>query len=209
MVNFADMFKGWATELEIREFLEVVWSRMLVVDGGARILEIGSRRSREDHDPRSLVPDATWIGVDWREGPGVDLVGVVDVLGKEGKLPSDIDLVLSVSSLEHDPRWPGTIRAALGTLRNGGLIAIACAGPGSPAREIECSPPVPESGIQPGTSFAPLSVAAIAANVCAIANRDGRDVLDMVGWYERRPSSGGGFEGLPLTCVVARIGHVG
>jgi SAM-dependent methyltransferase len=201
VVSFDNVFSGWASEQDVRAFLERVWSSCELADPPGRVLELGSRRSREDHDPTGIFPNAEWIGVDWREGPGVNLVGVVDILGKEGKLPTDVDVVLSVSSLEHDPRWPGTIRAALGTLKNGGVIALTCAGPGSPARELECSPPVPEAGVQPGTSFAPVSVAALVANVCAIANRDGRDVIDVWGWYERGPS--------PRSCVIARIGHVG
>lgn len=201
MFDFDGFFKGWAGDIAVRSFLERVYTEVVFAGGERRVLELGSRASRDDHDARSLirVDGGTWTGVDWREGPGVDLVGVVDLLAKDGKLPTDNDLVLSISTLEHDPRWPATIRAAVASVRNGGAIALCCAGPGSPATELECSPPGADASTPAGTHYAGISLAALVANVCAVANRDGRDVLSVEGWYARDAR---------LSAIIARIGHV-
>ena len=95
-----------------------------------------------DHDPRLIaIPNgcSSYVGVDWRAGPGVDLVSM------NSEAPSKVggqrfDLSMSISALEHDPEWQETLAAMLTVLRPGGIAAVTVPAAGWPAHEVDCAP---------------------------------------------------------------------
>jgi SAM-dependent methyltransferase len=95
---------------------------------GGRILEIGS------YDVNGSVRQIfagrrEYIGVDLREGPGVDRVG----FGHKLDLPNAFfDVSISGECFEHDPHWVQTILNMCRMTRPGGLVAFTCASSGRP-----------------------------------------------------------------------------
>lgn len=63
----------------------------------------------------------TYIGVDWREGPGVTHIG----LAHEMNFDKQFDVVISASMLEHDPYWRDSLRVMAHHLKETGLFAIS------------------------------------------------------------------------------------
>lgn len=104
-------------------------------------IEFGSH-IMHDHDPRPLARPrgcSTYVGVDWRAGPGVDLVSL------NSEAPTQLgdqrfDLALSISALEHDPEWRATLASMLTLLRVGGVAAVTVPVGGWPPHEVECAP---------------------------------------------------------------------
>jgi SAM-dependent methyltransferase len=75
---------------------------------------------------RDLFPNASWVGVDIGDGPGVDVVAdFADYLH-----PELVDLVLSTEVLEHTPRWREIVASAARNLRPRGRLIVTAAGPG-------------------------------------------------------------------------------
>lgn len=88
-----------------------------------RVLELGSYDV--NGSVRDLLPATTYLGVDMREGPGVDLVlppgAVLPELGTW-------DLVVSTEMLEHDERpWVSFARMA-SALTEGGFVLVTTRG---------------------------------------------------------------------------------
>lgn len=116
----------------VRRALDLLGSTpRLVVEVGSKILH-----PHDPHDSRPVVRAERFVGVDANPGPGVDVVS----LGHEFDPEEEVDLVLSLVALEHDPHWPETLRAAAGWLRPGGVLCIVCAGPGCREHEHDESP---------------------------------------------------------------------
>jgi Methyltransferase domain. len=98
-----------------------------LIDGG-RVLEIGS------YDVNGSVREIfagsrEYVGVDLREGPGVDRVA----FGHELTLPdASFDVSISGECFEHDPYWVQTILNMCRMTRPGGLVAFTCASSGRP-----------------------------------------------------------------------------
>lgn len=63
-----------------------------------------------------------YVGIDWREGQGVDLVCLAHKAPFE---PETFDTVVSASMLEHDPHWRKSIAKMVSVLKPGGLLAIS------------------------------------------------------------------------------------
>lgn len=99
---------------------------------GKRVLEVGSmnvngslRGFVESHGP------ARYIGVDFIDGPGVDVVcDAVDLRKRFGK--ESFDVVLSTEMLEHAEDWRGAVLAMKRVLKPKGLILLTARGPGFP-----------------------------------------------------------------------------
>jgi len=90
----------------------------------SRVIELGSRDV--NGGVRHLFGDATFIGVDIGEGPGVDVVcDAADYLPDE-----PADCVVSTEMLEHTPRARETVLAAFEMLVPGGMLVMTAAGPG-------------------------------------------------------------------------------
>lgn len=129
--------------------------------GATHVVEIGSRiMNLDNHDPRpvirALLPSLeSYVGIDAWDGEGVDVVclahdykpmevalspsfGLMSAV--EPFVKSQVDLVLCLLSLEHDPYWEKTLQAALSWLRPGGMLVVVCAGEGMFPHEHNESP---------------------------------------------------------------------
>jgi len=132
----------WQHAPDVRRFVEdALDAARISREPGWSAIEFGGY-VMHDHDAR---PAATargcsrYVGVDWRAGPGVDLVCLNSEaparLGDER-----FDLALSISALEHDPEWRETLGAMVAVLRPGGLVAVTVPSGAWPPHEIECAP---------------------------------------------------------------------
>lgn len=173
--------KLWSDEPEVMEFLEQVLERQ---PNPAKVLELGSY-AMHDHDPRPLFPGSTYVGVDWRAGPGVD---VVERTSNRAALLRQIgarswDLVLSISALEHDPEWYDTLWTAVNAAKVDGLIAVTCAGPGWEPHELDCAPPHKE-----GLCYQNRSLSEIVGQISSAAHftRPIAYVEELRAYYSRR-----------------------
>lgn len=185
----------WHDEPEVLRFLAAVAAANPYP---SRVVELGAHRMH-DHDPRPTFPDAGWTGVDWRDGPGVFVVGLAhEVVTSRyiGKLlvPVDVDVVLSISALEHDPHWALTVAAAVALVRPGGLVAVTCAGPGWEEHERDCAPG--------GPYYRNVDCEEVASTIRLAAVARCLRVSAIRSWYEERTCA----PHWPRTCVLARIG---
>ncbi len=132
----------WKNEPDVRAFVEsaIALARARTGERWSAI-EFGSY-AMHDHDARPSASSKGcegYVGVDWRAGPGVDLVAMnseaPERLGEQR-----FDLSLSISALEHDPEWRETLAAMLVVLRPGGIVAVTVPAAGWPAHEVDCAP---------------------------------------------------------------------
>ena len=86
-----------------------------------RVLECGS--FDVNGNPRHLFEDADYVGLDAREGKGVDVVSLVH----EYQPLEKFDVVMSLNSLEHDPHWSKSIGSMCGFLKAGGALMLSWA----------------------------------------------------------------------------------
>lgn len=97
-----------------------------------RVLEVGSMNvngSLRGHT-LSLGP-ASYIGVDFASGAGVDVVcDAVDLVKRFGE--ASFDVVISTEMLEHAENWRGAVDAMKQVLAPGGLLVLTMRGPGFP-----------------------------------------------------------------------------
>lgn len=96
-----------------------------VSESSIKVLEFGSYNV--NGSVRELFPNATWLGVDSRRGPCVDVVA--DAATYEGELKS-FDLVICCEVFEHTFVWPDIVKNAARHLKPGGLFIGTAAGPG-------------------------------------------------------------------------------
>lgn len=103
---------------------------------GRSVVELGSYDL--NGTPRPVFDGAaSWLGVDWRPGPGVDVVG----LAHEAPLPSTADVVVCCQMLEHDPHWRLTVARACRLMPStGGWMFFTWAGPGYVEHELDTAP---------------------------------------------------------------------
>ncbi len=79
-----------------------------------RVVEFGSYDV--NGTVRDYFEDCAYLGVDWRDGPGVDFVGIAHELDTPSK-PPKFDTAISASMLEHDPYWNMSLRKMVESLR--------------------------------------------------------------------------------------------
>lgn len=103
---------------------------------GVRVLECGSYDI--NGSARLLFEGCEYVGLDWRSGPGVDIVGLVHTYRSD----RPFDVVLSTEMLEHDPYWPGSLWSMTAALRPGGTLLLSWATPARGRHEVDCSPKV-------------------------------------------------------------------
>lgn len=122
---------------EVKDFIQrmkehhpVMFSEM------KRVFEAGSLDI--NGTPRPYFKGAKYIGLDWRKGPGVDIVSLMHEY--QGHKDGSFDLVISTEMLEHDPHWIESVRNMCRLVRKGGSLLITCAGPGRHEHDVETSP---------------------------------------------------------------------
>ena len=105
---------------QVVEFLGMCADRWPAYFSKTDVLEIGSMNI--NGTPRHHFTDCNYLGVDWRNGPDVDLISFGhDVQG-------DFDVVISTETLEHDAYWQDTLDAMHSRLlRNPGLLIVTTA----------------------------------------------------------------------------------
>jgi GT2 family glycosyltransferase len=91
-----------------------------------------------------------YVGLDWRPGPGVDVVGLAHEYADE----AGFDTVISTEMLEHYPFWPASLANMVRLTKPGGSLIVTCAGPRRQAHEVECAP---DGAGSPGSYYRGLS----------------------------------------------------
>lgn len=118
----------------VHRFLGETVARYPEFQQNVRVLEIGSYNI--NGTARDHFSECSYIGADWRPGPGVDQVG----LAHELAFPDgSFDVVLSVETLEHDFYWRETLAAMRRMLRPGGLFMLTVASFDFPQHELDCA----------------------------------------------------------------------
>lgn len=124
-----------------------------------RVLEVGSATLHNQPSPRDIfqrgaqTPPPEYIGVDWRQAPGVDVVGLahkaIPPLWKDGEGSNAgalrFGVVICCQVLEHDPHWRRTVQESMKALRADGVLLLTWAGPGTPEHEHACAPRSPNA----------------------------------------------------------------
>lgn len=85
----------------------------------SRVIEFGSFNI--NGSIRKVFNCSDYTGVDWMEGPDVDLVSLAHEVSFE---PMAFDAVVSASMLEHDPYWEKSLAKMIEVLKKDGLFAI-------------------------------------------------------------------------------------
>jgi len=101
---------------------------------GCRVLEAGSLDI--NGSVRPFFHGCDYIGIDWREGKGVDVVSFAHEYNPGLRFKT----VISTEMLEHDIYADQTVPHLHAVLDAGGLLIVTCAGPGRGGHE-------PESGV--------------------------------------------------------------
>lgn len=151
---------------------------------GLRVIEFGSFDL--NGTPRLFFADAaSYTGVDWRPGAGVDVVSLVH----EARLPA-CDVVLCCQMLEHDPFWDLTVRKAVELLQvRGGVLICTWAGPGYRPHELETAPPWKgEGAYYKNLSLDDVSYQLTTANVSRSHTEYQRGTLDALLWARIEPA---------------------
>lgn len=84
------------------------------------VLEVGSYNVNGSVRDYFKTP-SKYVGVDWRPGPGVDLVSFAHDL----KLETQFDVVISASMLEHDRHWEKSLRSMVRFLKEDGILLLS------------------------------------------------------------------------------------
>ena len=101
--------------IEVRDWLGELrrqYSEAFVVDS---VLECGSYNV--NGSVRDLFTAREYVGLDWRPGPGVDVVSLVHEY-QPGRM---FDTVISTEMLEHDPHWRESVARMIELVKPGGL----------------------------------------------------------------------------------------
>ena len=96
--------RDWLGELR-RQYLEA-----FVCDS---VLECGSYNV--NGSVRGLFAAREYVGLDWRPGPGVDVVSLVH----EYQPGRKFDTVISTEMLEHDPHWRESVQRMIDLVKAG------------------------------------------------------------------------------------------
>lgn len=87
---------------------------------GDRVLEVGSMDV--NGSVRENFRNCEYTGIDFREGPGVDVV--MDAVDLPKKFGPVFDVVLCLETLEHCEDWRGVLQASWDVLKDGGKFML-------------------------------------------------------------------------------------
>ena len=87
---------------------------------GTHVVEFGSYNINGSVRSYFDTP-SEYIGVDWRAGPGVDVVSFAHDFTHDNKF----DVVISASMLEHDPDWCKSIQQMIEVLSDDGILLLS------------------------------------------------------------------------------------
>lgn len=136
---------------QVQRFLDEVCQRLPEVATSQRVMEFGAYDI--NGSPRAVFAMAQeYVGLDWRPGPGVDVVSLAHEY--RGHPDGYFDAVISTEMLEHDPHWRESVARMVALVRPGGCLVLTCAGPLRPAHEMDCTP---GAGYYGGISLAELA----------------------------------------------------
>lgn len=117
----------------LEEFLERTKQAHPQYFTNCKVLEVGSYNI--NGSVRKFFTDCDYIGLDWREGPDVDII----CLGHEAPFkPNTFDTIICCECLEHDFYKDKTIQHMIRLLKSNGMLIITAAGPDRRIHEIEC-----------------------------------------------------------------------
>lgn len=119
---------------QVLDFLTRMRERRPDAFAAGRVLEAGSYEI--NGTPRGLFETVKdYTGLDWRPGPGVDVIGLAHTYDA-----APFATVVSTEMLEHDPHWQASLTNLARLVAPGGALLVTCAGPGRPAHEMDCAP---------------------------------------------------------------------
>lgn len=115
-----DSVRVWLAEVLRREDVE-----------GRHVMEVGSYDVNGSVRPgvEALVP-LSYVGIDMRSGPGVDMVA--DAADLPSLFPAGPDVVIAASTLEHAPDWKAALSGIVTVLAPGGVLLVTVPSPGYP-----------------------------------------------------------------------------
>ncbi len=164
---------------EVIEFLEEARQRYPKAFKAKRVLECGSYDI--NGSPRRFFQSSTeYIGIDHREGPGVDEVGLAH--SYRGRPDGYFDTIISTEMLEHDPYWNWSLGRMTELLAPGGYLILTVAGPERKPHEVYCAP---LEGYYRNLTLTEVISAVMACSgfniVWAESRRGGRDLCFLFG----------------------------
>ncbi|NIQ88688.1 MAG: hypothetical protein GWN93_06235 [Deltaproteobacteria bacterium] len=119
---------------EVIEWLRSIRESEPGIFENSRVLECGSLDI--NGTPRPLFKECEYVGLDWRDGPGVDVVSLTHHYRDD----AGFDVVISTEMLEHDPYWLVSACSMVELLRTGGSLILTFGGIDRPAHELDTSP---------------------------------------------------------------------
>ena len=102
----------------------------------SKVLEAGSLDI--NGSVRELFVCKEYMGVDWIDGKGVDVISIFHEFNSCSK--GYFQTVISTEMLEHDPYWIKSIKKMLDLLAFGGFLIITYAGPTRKSHRLAWSP---------------------------------------------------------------------
>lgn len=111
----------------------------------SRVLEVGSLNvngSVRDH----FADVDTYIGLDWRPGPLVDIV----CLAQDMNFDKSFNTIISCSMLEHDPYWDASMTRMVQCLRYDGGLFLSWGASQCAAHEVHTAPDGQYHALQAG-----------------------------------------------------------
>lgn len=121
---------------QVMAFLSGLRDRYPAMFLGPRVVEFGAYNINGSARPLFAAPE--YVGVDWRPGPGVDVMS----LAHEFRTYPDayFEVAIATQMLEHDPYWRQTIARMTELVSVGGAMILTWAGPGWSVHEVNTAP---------------------------------------------------------------------
>lgn len=119
---------------EVMDWLRMIRGERPEIFHGSNVIEFGSLNI--NGTPRVLFTECDYVGVDWRDGPDVDVVCLAHKY-TDWRL---FDVGISTEMLEHDPYWADSVSNMVSFLRQGGDMLLTFGGEHRAEHEVDTSP---------------------------------------------------------------------